>query len=84
MNDDLIKEALSYSLGSDLHEAWRAPRKKEDGTYENGYIPVRFRKDIELNDRTKIKIKSVRTPVATAIHFEPKTVVASVVTREEA
>ena len=34
MNDTIIKEALSYSLGSDLHEAWRAPRKLEDGTFE--------------------------------------------------
>lgn len=34
MSDELIKIALSYSLGSDLHEAWRAPRKLEDGTYE--------------------------------------------------
>jgi hypothetical protein len=41
---------VSYSIG--------ISKKKEDGTYENGYIPVRFRKDIELNDRTKIKIKS--------------------------
>ena len=34
MNDMIVKNALSYALGSDLHEAWRAPRKKEDGTYE--------------------------------------------------
>ena len=34
MNDNIIKEALSYALGSDLHEAWRAPRKLADGTYE--------------------------------------------------
>lgn len=34
MNDEIIKNALSYVLGSDLHEAWRAPRKKEDGTFE--------------------------------------------------
>ena len=34
MNDEMIKEALTYSLGSDLHEAWRAPRKLEDGTFE--------------------------------------------------
>lgn len=34
MNDDLIKTALAYSLGSDIHEAWRAPRKKDDGTFE--------------------------------------------------
>ena len=33
-NNDLIREALSYSLGSDLHEAWRAPRKLDDGTFE--------------------------------------------------
>ena len=33
-NNELIKEALSYDLGSDLHEAWRAPRKLDDGTYE--------------------------------------------------
>ncbi len=32
--EKVIKEALSYSLGSDLHEAWRAPRKKEDGSFE--------------------------------------------------
>ena len=34
MEDRIVKEALSYSLGSDLHEAWRAPRKREDGTFE--------------------------------------------------
>ena len=34
MDDIVIKNALSYSLGSDLHEAWRLTRKKEDGTYE--------------------------------------------------
>jgi rubredoxin len=34
MNESKIKQALSYSLGSDLHEAWRAPRKLSDGTYE--------------------------------------------------
>ena len=33
-NEKIIKEALSYSLGADLHEAWRAPRKLEDGTFE--------------------------------------------------
>lgn len=32
--EDKIKEALAYELASDLHEAWRAPRKREDGTYE--------------------------------------------------
>ena len=28
------KQLLSLSMGSDLHEAWRAGRKKEDGTFE--------------------------------------------------
>ena len=32
MNDKVVKAALSYALGSELHEAWRATRKK-DGTF---------------------------------------------------
>lgn len=39
----------SYSIG--------LSKKREDGTYENGYMPVRFRKGTELKDKTKIKIK---------------------------
>jgi rubredoxin len=34
MDGRIIKEALAYSLASDLHEAWREPRKKADGTFE--------------------------------------------------
>ena len=34
MDNEVIKEALSYSLGSDLHEEWRKPRLREDGSYE--------------------------------------------------
>ena len=34
MEDRVVKEALSYALGSDIHEAWRATRKREDGTFE--------------------------------------------------
>ena len=34
MDDIVIKNVLSYSLASDLHEAWRLTRQKEDGTYE--------------------------------------------------
>lgn len=41
---------ISYSIG--------LSRKKEDGTYEKGYIPVRFKKDVELDNQTKIKIKN--------------------------
>ena len=32
-------------------------KKKQDGQYENGYMPVRFKKDIVLENKTKIKIK---------------------------
>ena len=34
MQNKRAKELLSYSMGSDLHEVWRAGRKLEDGTYE--------------------------------------------------
>lgn len=34
MQDKRAKELLSYSMGSDLHEVWRAGRKLEDGTFE--------------------------------------------------
>ena len=32
-------------------------KKLEDGNYENGYMDVRFKKDIELDNMTKINIK---------------------------
>ena len=32
-------------------------KKNQDGSYENGYINVRFKKDVELENQTKIKIK---------------------------
>jgi hypothetical protein len=41
---------VSYSIG--------LSKKKEGGTYENGYIPVRFRKEVSLENQTKIKIKN--------------------------
>lgn len=40
----------SYSLG--------LSKKKQDGSYENGYMPCKFKKDIELENKTKIKIKN--------------------------
>lgn len=43
------EDKVSYSIG--------LSKKREDGSYENGYIPVRFRKGIELKDKAKIKIK---------------------------
>ena len=33
-DQEIIKSALSYLLGSDMHEAWRAPRKLENGSFE--------------------------------------------------
>lgn len=32
-------------------------KKDKAGNYENGYINVRFKKDVELENQTKIKIK---------------------------
>ena len=32
-------------------------KKNQDGKYENGYINIRFKKDVELDNQTKIKIK---------------------------
>ena len=40
---------VSYSIG--------LSKKKEDGSFENGYMPIRFKKGTELKDKTKIKIK---------------------------
>ena len=31
-------------------------KKNQDGSYENGYMNVRFKKDVELDNQTKIKI----------------------------
>ena len=33
-------------------------KKLQDGNYENGFIRVQFKKGIELEDKTKIKIKN--------------------------
>lgn len=41
---------VSYSLG--------LSKKKQDGSYEKGYINVSFKKGVELQNQTKIKIKS--------------------------
>lgn len=40
---------VSYAIG--------LSKKKDDGTYERGFMPIKFRKGIELKDRTKIKIE---------------------------
>lgn len=40
----------SYSLG--------LSKKNKDGEFINGYIKVNFRKGVDLNNKTKIKIKN--------------------------
>lgn len=32
-------------------------KKRQDGTYENGYIPVQFKKNVDVPDKTKIYIR---------------------------
>lgn len=50
MDDKIIKNALSYALGADLHEAWRAPRKRADGTFEPYRCIIdNFKDDLEIN-----------------------------------
>lgn len=39
----------SYSMG--------ISKKLQDGSYENGFIPAQFRKDVSLGNKTKIEIK---------------------------
>ena len=46
----MYKDKAFYTIG--------VSKKKQDGSYENGYIPVRFTKDTQLENRTKIKIKN--------------------------
>ena len=45
---DSENKIASYSIGIS---------KKTENGYENGYMPVRFRKGIELANMTRIKIK---------------------------
>lgn len=32
-------------------------KKNKDGGYDNGYISARFKKDVELENKTRIKVK---------------------------
>ena len=47
MNDEIIKKALAYSLGADLHENWRLTRKKDNGKY---WPKLKKSKDLEWNN----------------------------------
>lgn len=46
----IFSDNVSYSIGLN--------KKNKDGTYSKGFIPIQFKKDIELNDRDKIFIKN--------------------------
>lgn len=43
-------DKISYSIG--------LSRKNQDGSWDNGYMPVRFKKDVNIENKTKIKIKT--------------------------
>lgn len=45
--DEIIKEALSYDLGTDLHDIWRMTRKRTDGSFESR---IKLSTDLEWND----------------------------------
>lgn len=40
---------VSYKIG--------LSKKNKDGQYDKGYMPVRFKQDVELNNQTRILIK---------------------------
>lgn len=40
---------VSYTMG--------ISKKKQDGTYDNAYLPVQFKKGVELENKTNIYIK---------------------------
>lgn len=41
-----------------MYYSIRLSKKDKDGNYINGYIDARFRKDVEVEDRTNIYIKN--------------------------
>jgi len=50
----IIGETMIFR--NDIGYSTSISRKKEDGTYENMFIPVSFRKGIEVQNKTKINI----------------------------
>lgn len=44
-----LENRVIYSMG--------LSKKKQDGTYENGYMNVVFNKDVQLDNKTQIMIK---------------------------
>jgi len=33
-------------------------KKKQDGTYERGYVPIQFKKDVDIPNQTKIYLRN--------------------------
>lgn len=53
------KEELIFRIDKDGKTFYKVglAQKKQDGTWDNDYMLVQFKKGIDLKDRTKIKIK---------------------------
>lgn len=50
LNRNKAKTLLSYSMGADLHEAWRETRKTKDGSYEPRMKKTKDQKYIDSHD----------------------------------
>lgn len=54
--DSKMEELIGLETGSRLHDDWRAPRKKEDGTYEPRMKPTSDKKWIEAHGTNEVDI----------------------------
>lgn len=59
MNLEIDKIAMIYVNEFDGRKLYsiRLSKKNKDGSYENGFMSVRFKKDVVLENRTRIKVK---------------------------
>ena len=59
MNLEIDKIAMIYVNEFDGRKIYsiRLSKKNKDGSYENGFMSVRFKKDVVLENRTRIKVK---------------------------
>ena len=48
-----------FESGENIYYKMGLSNKDKDGNYINGYIPVQFRRGIELENKTKIYLKSM-------------------------
>ena len=58
MNFENLKNKMIFRRDNDYGSFYSIglSKKNEDGSYENGYLDVRFKKGIELENKTKINI----------------------------